>query len=151
MKTDVAVRRPERLEKENDEQEEVTKLVVEKSFVEKGFGVGKVHTSEIVFIHASAVEGTEVLMIGTDAWVQVVSNDTRTQGRYRARRAWRRTAWKEEKDKERANKVAQQVRRAAALTARPDCASTSSLVSRVCGCVHRSEACVGRIATFGYT
>ena len=38
-------------------------------------------------------------------------------GGYRARRAWGRTAWKEENDRERANRVAQQVRRAAALTA----------------------------------
>ena len=36
---------------------------------------------------------------------------------YRARRAWGQDAWKAENDKERANKVAQQVRRAAALTA----------------------------------
>ena len=36
---------------------------------------------------------------------------------YRARRAWGQDAWKAEKDKERANKEAQQVRRAAALTA----------------------------------
>ena len=36
---------------------------------------------------------------------------------YRARRAWGRDAWKAERDKEKANKVAQQVRRAAALTA----------------------------------
>ena len=39
------------------------------------------------------------------------------RGRYRARRAWGRDAWKAERDKEKANKVAQQVRRAAALTA----------------------------------
>ena len=61
--------------------------------------------------------GAEVLTIGTDALVQVVSDDARAQGRYRPRRAWGRAAWKEEKDKERTNKVAQQVRRAAALTA----------------------------------
>ena len=36
---------------------------------------------------------------------------------YRAKRAWGRNAWKAERDKENANKVAQQVRRAAALTA----------------------------------
>ena len=56
------------------------------------------------------------LKIGTDARVQVV-NDARAQGGYRARRAWGQDVWKAEKDKERANKVAQQVRRAAALTA----------------------------------
>ena len=58
-----------------------------------------------------------MLTIGTDAWVQVVSDDARAQGGYRAKRAWGRKAWKAERDKENANKVAQQVRRAAALTA----------------------------------
>ena len=69
------------------------------------------------FIHATAVQGAEVLMIGTDAWVQVVNDEARAQGRFRARRAWGRDGWKAERDKEKANKVAQQVRRAAALTA----------------------------------
>ena len=36
---------------------------------------------------------------------------------YRARNAWGQSAWKEEKDRVKANRVAQQVRRAAALTA----------------------------------
>ena len=70
-----------------------------------------------MFIHASAVQGTEVLTIGTDAWIQVVNDDARAQGVYRARRAWVRDTWKAERDKEKANKVAQQVKRAAALTA----------------------------------
>ena len=61
--------------------------------------------------------GAEVLTIGTDAWVQVVNDDARAQGGYRARRAWGQDVWQAEKDKEKANKVAQQVRRAAALTA----------------------------------
>ena len=59
----------------------------------------------------------EVLTIGTDTWVQVVNDDARAQGEYRARRAWRRRTWKAERDKEKANKVAQQVKRAAVLTA----------------------------------
>ena len=133
VKTDVAVRRLERLEREQDEQDDhdreanleealvdktkVVKLVVDKWFVDRGFGFGKVPTGEIVFIHASAVVGAEVLTIGTDAWVQVVNDDARAQGRYRARRAWGQDVWQAEKDKEKANKVAQQVRRAAALTA----------------------------------
>ena len=95
----------------------VVKLVVDKWFVDRGFGFGKVPTGEIVFIHASAVVGAEVLTIGTDAWVQVVNDDARAQGGYRARRAWGQDVWQAEKDKEKANKVAQQVRRAAALTA----------------------------------
>ena len=61
--------------------------------------------------------GAEVLTIGTDAWVQVVNDDARAQGGYRARRAWGQDVWQAEKDKEKANKVAQQVRRAATLTA----------------------------------
>ena len=72
-KTDVAVRRLERLEKEQDEQDDhdreasmtealtdktkVVKLVVDKWFVDRGFGFGKVHTGEIVFIPANAVVG----------------------------------------------------------------------------------------------
>ena len=132
-KTDVAVRRLERLEREQDEQDDhdreasmtealadktkVVKLVVDKWFVDRGFGFGKVPTGEIVFIHASAVVGAEVLTIGTDAWVQVVNDDARARGGYRARRAWGQDVWQAEKDKEKANKVAQQVRRAGALTA----------------------------------
>ena len=57
-------------------------------------------------------------MIGTDTWVQVVRDDARAQGRCRACNACGHAAWKEERDKERASKVAEQVRRAAALTAK---------------------------------
>ena len=133
VKTEVAVKKLERLEKERDEQDDkereaslkealadktrVVKLVVDKWFVEKGFGCGKVPTDEIVFIHASVVHGGEVLMIGTDAWVQVVNDEARVGRGDRARNASGRKAWKEEKDREKANRVAQQVRRAAALTA----------------------------------
>ena len=92
-------------------------MIIDKWFVDKGFGFGKTPTGQVVFIHASAVQGAEVLKIGTDARVEVVNDDARAQGRYRARRAWGQDAWKAEKDKERANKVAQQVRRAAVLTA----------------------------------
>ena len=93
-------------------------MVVDKWFVDKGYGFGKATIGEIVFIHASAMQGAEVLTIGTDAWVQVVNDDARAQGRvHRAKRAWGRNAWKAERDKENANKVAQQVRRAVALTA----------------------------------
>ena len=94
-KTDVAIRRLERLEKENFQLEDealeaslpdaladktkVVKLVVDKCFVDKGFGFGKAPSGEVVFIHASAVQGVEVLMIGTDAWVQVASDDARAR------------------------------------------------------------------------
>ena len=98
-------------------QSKAVKVLVDKWFVDKGYGFGKAPTGEIVFIHASSVQGAEVLTIGTDAWVQVVNDDARAQGGYRARRAWGRNAWKAERDKEQANKVAQQVKRAAALTA----------------------------------
>ena len=59
--------------------ESCARSVVDKEFVDKGFGFGKVHRGEIVFIHASAVLGAEVLTIGTDAWVQVVNDDARAQ------------------------------------------------------------------------
>ena len=122
VKADVAVRRLERLEKEHSQQEDeeheaslpdaladrtkVEKLVVDKWFVDKGFGFGRVPTGEVIFIHASVVRGAEVLMIGTHAWVQVVRDDARAQGGYRACKAWGHAAWKEERDKERASKVA---------------------------------------------
>ena len=98
MKTDVAVRRLEWLEKENDEQEDeereasltqalsdktkVAKLLVDKWFVDQGSGFGKVHTGQIVFIHPSVVVGAEILTVGTDALVQVVSDDARAQGHW---------------------------------------------------------------------
>ena len=132
-KTEIAARRLDRMEREQHEaddaeheasleealsnQSKAVKVLVDKWFVDKGYGFGKAQTGEIVFIHASAVQGAEVLTIGTDAWVQVVNDDARAQGGYRAKRAWDRNEWKAERDKENANKVAQQVRRAAALTA----------------------------------
>ena len=147
VKPDVAVRRLARLEKQHsqleDEEREaslpdaladrtkVVKLVVDKWFVDKGFGFGRVPTGEVIFIHASVVRGAEVLMIGTDAWVQVVRDDARAQGGYRACKAWGHAAWKEERDKERASRVAEQVRRAAALTAEL-AAQSEKEVSEVC-------------------
>ena len=114
MKADVAVRRLARLEQEHsqlkDEEREaslpdaladrtkVVKLVVDKWFIDKGFNFGKVPTGEVIFIHASVVRGAEVLMIGTDAWVQVVRDDARAQEGYRACRAWGHAAWKEERE-----------------------------------------------------
>ena len=132
-KAEIAARRLDRMEQEQHEaddaeheanlqealssQSKVVKVHVDKWFVDKGYGFGKAPTGEVVFIHASTVQGAEVLTIGTDAWVQVVNDDARAQGRYRAKRAWGRDTWKAERDKDQANKVAQQVRRAAALTA----------------------------------
>ena len=104
MKTDVVVRSFQRLEKENDEQEgeeheaglseafadksKVAKLVVDKWFVDRSFGLGKVQTGETVFIHAVVVQGAEVLAIGTDSWVQVVDDDARAKEGYGERKAW---------------------------------------------------------------
>ena len=117
VKTDVTARRLERLERESsqleDEEREasleealadhtkVVKLTVDKWFVDKGFGFGRAPSGEVVFIHASAVQGAEVLVIGTEAWTQVVSDHARAEGGYRARKAWGRRAWEEEKDRER--------------------------------------------------
>ena len=122
VKTDVAARRLERLERESsqleDEEREasleealadhakVVKLTVDKWFVDKGFGFGKAPSGEVVFIHASAVQGAEVLVVGTEAWTQVVSDQARAEGGYRARKAWGQRAWREEKDRERANRAA---------------------------------------------
>ena len=77
VKAEVAVRRLERLEREHsqleDEEREaslqdaladrtkVVKLVVDKWFVDKGFGFGKAPTGEVVFIHATVVRGAESL------------------------------------------------------------------------------------------
>ena len=132
-KAEIAVRRLDRMEREQHEaddaeheasleealsnQSKAVKVLVDKWFVDKGYGFGKAPTGEVVFIHASTVQGAEVLTIGTDAWVQVVNDDARAQGGYRAKRAWGRNAWKAERDKEQANIVAQRVKRAAALTA----------------------------------
>ena len=46
-----------------------------------------------------------------------MNDDARARGEYRARRAWERDTWKAGRDKEKANKVAPKVKRAAALTA----------------------------------
>ena len=70
-------------------------------------------------------------MVGTDAWVQVVNDEARAEGGFRARNAWRRNAWKEETDKDKANRVAQQVRRAAALTSEL-AAESEKKVAAVC-------------------
>ena len=147
VKTDVAARRLERLERESsqleDEEREasleealadqakVVKLTVDKWFVDKVFGFGKAPSGEVVFIHASTVQGAEVLVVGTDAWTQVVSDRARAEGGYRARKAWGQKAWKEEKDRERASRAAQQVRRAATLTAEL-AAQSESKVFEVC-------------------
>ena len=94
-KAEIATRRLTRMEKERDEESEaeceatleealtnqskVVKVIVDKWFVHKGFGFGKTPTGEIVFIHASAVQGAEVLKIGTDTRAQVVNGDARAQ------------------------------------------------------------------------
>ena len=132
-RAEIAASRLDRLEREQNEQYDkesetnlqealsdktkAVKLVIDKWFVDRGFGFGKVPKGETVFVHASVVHGGEVLMVGTDAWVQVVNNEARARGGYRARNACGRNAWKEENDREKANRVTQQVRRAAALTA----------------------------------
>ena len=93
---EIAARRLDRMEREQHEaddakheanfqealqnQSKAVKVLVDKWFVDKGFGFGTAPTGEVVFIHASAVQGAEVLTIGTDAWVQVVNDDARAQG-----------------------------------------------------------------------
>ena len=130
----IAVRRLDRLEREQDEhddkeceasrkealsdQTKVAKLVVDKWFVDKGFGFGKVPVGEIVFIHASVVHGGEVLMIGTDAWIQVVNDEASCRGRnIEHGTLGDETLGRRRRTQKKANRVAQQVRHAAALTA----------------------------------
>ena len=95
-KAEIAARRLNRMERERDQESEaeceatleealadhskVAKVIVDKRFVDKGFGFGKTPTGQVVFIHASAVQGAEVLKIGTDARVEVVNDDARAQG-----------------------------------------------------------------------
>ena len=71
-KTEIAVRRLDRMEREKDEaddakheanfqealtdQSKTVKVLVDKWFVDKGYGFGKAPTGEVVFIHASAVQ-----------------------------------------------------------------------------------------------
>ena len=56
------------------------KLTVDKWFVDKGLGFGKAPSGEVVFVRASVVQGAEVLVVGTDAWTQVVSDHARAEG-----------------------------------------------------------------------
>ena len=50
-------------------QSKAVKMIVDTWFVDKGYGFGKAPSGEVVFIHAGAVQGAEVLMTGTGAWV----------------------------------------------------------------------------------
>ena len=91
----------------------VVKLTVDKWFVDKGFGFGKVQTGEVVFIHASVVHGAEVLAVGADARTQVVSDHAGAEGgielerrgiteRGRRRRTKRRRIeWRSKRDERR--------------------------------------------------
>ena len=59
----------------------VVKLVVEKWFVDKGFGyLARTRQAKSFFIHASVVQVAEVLMVSTDAWAPVVSDHARAEG-----------------------------------------------------------------------
>ena len=96
-KAEIAARRLDRRDSERDQESEaeceatleealtnqskVVKVIVDKQFVDKGFGFGKTPTGQSIFIHASAVQGAEVLKIGTDARVQVVNDEARAPGR----------------------------------------------------------------------
>ena len=121
VKADVPVRRFARLEKEHSQQEDeeceaslpdaladrtkVVKLVVDKWFVDKGFGFGRVPTGEVVFIHASVVgAGCARQRSSPGGGIEHAKLGDTPRGKRR--------------DKERAAKVAEQVRRAAALTAK---------------------------------
>ena len=86
-KAEIAARRLNRMERERDQESEaeceatleealadhskVVRVIVDKWFVDKGFGFGKTPSGQIVFIHASAVLTRE--------W-RVVNDDARAQG-----------------------------------------------------------------------
>ena len=132
VKTEVAARRLERMEREKDDADDAeheadlqealanqTKAVrlVDKWFVDRGFVFGRTTTGEIVFIHASVVQGAEVLMVGANAWAQVVSDHARAEGGVSSTKSMGTKRVETRKDRETANRVARQVGRAAVLTA----------------------------------
>ena len=100
-KADIAARRLNRMERERDQENEaeceatleealadhskVVKVIVDKWFVDKGFGFGKTPTGQVVFIHASAVQCAEVLKIGTDARVEVGERRCSSPGRVQSK------------------------------------------------------------------
>ena len=132
-KAEIATRRLDRMEREQHEaddaeheanlqqallnQSKAVRVLVDKWFVDKGYGFGRATTGEIVFIHASAVQGAEVLTIGTEAWVQVVNDDARAQGGGIEHEEHGDETRGRPRGTENANRAAQQVRRAAVLTA----------------------------------
>ena len=95
-KAEIAARKLDKMERERDQESEaeceatlgealtnqskVVKVIIDKWFVDKGFGFGKNPTGQSIFIHASAVQVAEVLKIGTDKRVQVVNDEARAQG-----------------------------------------------------------------------
>ena len=88
FKTDVAGRLLERLERESSYLEDGALGWRRLSRMRpmsccrlstRVLGSGKVLTGQVVFIHASVVEGAEVLMVGIDAWPQVVSDHDRSR------------------------------------------------------------------------
>ena len=114
VKTDVAARRLEKLERESSQLEDaereaclgealtdrtkVVKLTVDKWFVDKGYGFGRALTGEVV-CHPCQRRARR----GRCSWSalkhgpQVVSDQARAEGVYRARKAWGQRAWREEK------------------------------------------------------
>ena len=92
-------------------------MIVDKWFVDKGFGFGKTPSGQIVFIHASAVQGADVLKIGTDARVEVVNDDARAQGGVSSQTCLGTRRVESGEGQGESKQGGQQVRRAAALTA----------------------------------
>ena len=145
----MAVRRLERLEKENfqleDEEHEasfadvladkakVAKLLVETWFVDKASASAKSPPTKSSSSTPALSKAPRSSRSAQDAWVQVVNDDARAQeeGVTSTQNFGDRNAWKEERDKEKASSVARQVRRAAALTAEL-AAQSENKVSVVC-------------------
>ena len=95
VKTDVAARRLERLEREGSQLEDKEREFQPRRSPRGPQQSREAHcrqvvcrqgvrlwapSGEVVFIHASVVQGAEVLVVGTDAWTQVVSDHARAEG-----------------------------------------------------------------------
>ena len=117
------------MERERDEEEQaehegsleealtnrtkVVRVAIDKWFVGRGLSLALAKSRQAKSSSSTGFLGAEVLMVGTDAWVQVLNDDVRAHGGIGQGRLGDTNVWKTEEDKERADKVAQQARRPA--------------------------------------
>ena len=91
--------------------------VVDKWFVDKGFGFIKVR-DQTVFCHASAVVGRDCLKNGSKVWIRVVLDEARSEDSWKAKEAWPEEEWKKEKMKRMAKEAVVVAERAAKVVVR---------------------------------